>query len=160
MTSHQFESFNVRFTEKNYSAWEFQFQLFVIGKELWCHIDGSDSAPTDPTKLNQWKVKDAQLLGRHIAANFFLHRWFFISKDQVSAMIIAKGPKVGRLLHICFSIPRVLSFACTSTASKTEVWHKRLGHPNSIVLSHLSNSDLLEIKINFQLLPLIVLLVN
>ncbi|KAH0708117.1 hypothetical protein KY284_009544 [Solanum tuberosum] len=41
--------------------------------------------------------------------------------DQVSGTIIAKGPKVGRLFPIHFSIPPVLSFACTSTASKTEL---------------------------------------
>ncbi|KAM3263189.1 hypothetical protein P3L10_000183 [Capsicum annuum] len=40
--------------------------------------------------------------------------------DQVSGTIIAKGPKVGRLFPIHFFIPRVLSFACTSTPSKTE----------------------------------------
>jgi len=62
MASYQFESFYVRFTGKNYSAWEFQFQLFVTGKELWGHIDGSDPTPTDPTKLDQWKVKDARVM--------------------------------------------------------------------------------------------------
>ncbi|KAH0655399.1 hypothetical protein KY285_030281 [Solanum tuberosum] len=44
--------------------------------------------------------------------------------DQVSGTIIAKGPKVGRLFPIRFSIPHVLSFACTSTASKTESCYK------------------------------------
>lgn len=53
MTSHKFESFSVRFTGKNYSAWEFKFQLFVTGKELWGHIDGSDPAPIELTKLGQ-----------------------------------------------------------------------------------------------------------
>ncbi|XP_059309503.1 uncharacterized protein LOC132060497 [Lycium ferocissimum] len=48
--------------EKNYSSWEFQFQLFVTGKELWGHIDGSDPAPTDPIKLGQWKVKNARMM--------------------------------------------------------------------------------------------------
>ncbi|PHU06422.1 1-aminocyclopropane-1-carboxylate oxidase -like protein 3 [Capsicum chinense] len=51
---------NVRFTGKNFSSWEFQFQLFVTGKELWGHIDGADPAPTDPTKLGEWKIKDAR----------------------------------------------------------------------------------------------------
>ncbi|KAH0655634.1 hypothetical protein KY285_030516 [Solanum tuberosum] len=41
--------------------------------------------------------------------------------DQVSGTIVAKGPKVGRLFPIRFSIPPVLAFACTSTASKTEL---------------------------------------
>eukprot|EP00258_Populus_trichocarpa_P033414 XP_024449433.1 uncharacterized protein LOC112326270 isoform X2 [Populus trichocarpa] len=52
---------SVRFTGKNYSAWEFHFQVFVTGKELWGHVDGSDPAPTDSTKLLQWKVKDARV---------------------------------------------------------------------------------------------------
>ena len=56
------EVFQTRFTGKNYAAWEFQFQLFVMGKELWGHVDGSDPAPTDPTKLVQWKVKDARVM--------------------------------------------------------------------------------------------------
>jgi len=30
-----------------------------LEKELWGHIDGSDP---DPTKLGQWKVKDAQVM--------------------------------------------------------------------------------------------------
>ena len=62
MTSYQFESFSVRFTGKNFSSWEFQFQLFVTGKELWGHIDGADPAPTDPTKLGEWKIKDARVM--------------------------------------------------------------------------------------------------
>jgi len=53
MALYQFESFHVHFTGKNYSAWEFQFQLFVTGIELWGHIDGSDPTPTDPTNLGQ-----------------------------------------------------------------------------------------------------------
>ncbi|KAF2285741.1 hypothetical protein GH714_007548 [Hevea brasiliensis] len=60
-TSNHFETFNVRFTGKNYSASEFQFQ-FVTGKELWGHVDGSDPAPTDSNELLQWNVKDAWLM--------------------------------------------------------------------------------------------------
>ena len=56
------ESFRVCFTGKNYSAWEFQFQLFVIGKELWGHIEGSDPIPTEPKELAKWKVKDARVM--------------------------------------------------------------------------------------------------
>ncbi|XP_049365715.1 uncharacterized protein LOC125830578 [Solanum verrucosum] len=62
MNSHRFESFSVRFTGKKYSSWEFQFQLFVTGKELWGHIDGSNSAPTNVTKLGEWKIKDARVM--------------------------------------------------------------------------------------------------
>ncbi|XP_047251074.1 uncharacterized protein LOC107840340 [Capsicum annuum] len=32
------------------------------GKELWGHIDGSDPSPTDPTKLGEWKIKDARVM--------------------------------------------------------------------------------------------------
>jgi hypothetical protein len=53
------EFFGVRFIGKNYSAWEFQFQLFVTGNELWGHIDGSGPAPTNPKELAKWRVKDA-----------------------------------------------------------------------------------------------------
>ena len=45
MSSDKLESFPIQFTGKNYSAWEFQFKLFVKGKELCGHIDGSVPAP-------------------------------------------------------------------------------------------------------------------
>ncbi|KAF3659432.1 hypothetical protein FXO37_13984 [Capsicum annuum] len=53
---------SVRFTGKNFLSWEFQFQLFVTEKELWGHIDGADPAPTDPTKLGEWKIKDGRVM--------------------------------------------------------------------------------------------------
>jgi hypothetical protein len=56
------ESFGVRFTGKNYATWEFQFKLFVMGKELWGHIDGSDPAPTETKDLAKWMVKDARVM--------------------------------------------------------------------------------------------------
>ncbi|KAH0644986.1 hypothetical protein KY284_032870 [Solanum tuberosum] len=64
MASYQFESFHVRFIGKKYSTWEFQFQLFVTGKELYYggHTDGSDPTPIDPTKFGRWKVKYAQVM--------------------------------------------------------------------------------------------------
>ncbi|ESR54357.1 hypothetical protein CICLE_v10023357mg, partial [Citrus x clementina] len=62
MSTSNMENFGVRFTGKNYSTWEFQFRLFIMGKELWGHIDGSDLAPTDPPKLAQWQVKDARVM--------------------------------------------------------------------------------------------------
>ncbi|KAF3680429.1 putative elongation factor 1-delta-like [Capsicum annuum] len=52
----------VCFPGKNFSSWEFQFQLFVTGKELWGHIDGADHSPTDPTKLGELKTKDARVM--------------------------------------------------------------------------------------------------
>ena len=52
----------VQFTGKNYGTWEFQFRAFVMGKELWGHIDGSDLAPTELPKLAQWQVKDSRVM--------------------------------------------------------------------------------------------------
>ena len=60
-----------------------------------------------------------------------------IVQDQVSGMVIAKGPKVGRIFPLYFSIPNVVSFACMATANNNEVWHKKLDHPNFVVLTHL-----------------------
>ena len=40
MSYEKSDSFLVRFNGKNYSACEFQFKLFVKGKDLWGHIDG------------------------------------------------------------------------------------------------------------------------
>ncbi|KAJ0074954.1 hypothetical protein Patl1_33820 [Pistacia atlantica] len=56
------ESFHIRFTSKNYSAWEFQFTLFVKEKELWSHIDGSAPAPPSVEALSKWEIKDARVM--------------------------------------------------------------------------------------------------
>lgn len=71
---------------------------------------------------------------------------------QGTGEILAKGPKVGRLFPIHFSssstsfMPSYLSLVCKTVNNKSEVWHKRLSHPNSFVLSHLLNSGLLGNK--------------
>lgn len=54
--------FCVKYTGKNYSAWEFKFRLYVTGKELWGHIDGTTPAPTDTAQMAQWKIKDARVM--------------------------------------------------------------------------------------------------
>ncbi|KAJ0103258.1 hypothetical protein Patl1_03682 [Pistacia atlantica] len=51
----------VRFNGKNYASWEFQFRMFVKGKELWGHLDRSSKAPTDPKELSLWESKDAKI---------------------------------------------------------------------------------------------------
>ena len=43
-----------------------------MGKELWGHIDGSNPALTEPTKLAQWQVKDARVM-----------TWILASVDQL-----------------------------------------------------------------------------
>jgi len=67
-------------------------------------------------------------------------------QDQVSGKILAKGPKVGRLFPLQFSIPRSLSLACMTVNNQSEAWHKRLGHPNSVILFRMFNSGLIGNK--------------
>jgi len=62
MASDKVDTFLVRFNGKNYAAWEFQFKLFVKGKELWGHIDGKIPAPTTEADLAKWETKDAQIM--------------------------------------------------------------------------------------------------
>ena len=35
--------------------------MFVKWKELWGHLDGSSTAPIDPTKLSSWESRDAKI---------------------------------------------------------------------------------------------------
>ena len=62
MSSDKLESFSIQFTGKNYSAWEFQFKLFVKGKELRGHIDGSVPAPQGVKALSKWEIHDARVM--------------------------------------------------------------------------------------------------
>jgi hypothetical protein len=56
------ENFCVRFTGKNYPAWSFQFEMFVKGKSLSGHLNGTSTAPTDAAALSKWEDKDAQVI--------------------------------------------------------------------------------------------------
>lgn len=47
----------VRMNDKNYTSWEFHYQMFVKGKELWNHLDGSFTVPTDPKELGSRESK-------------------------------------------------------------------------------------------------------
>lgn len=60
-----------------------------------------------------------------------------------------KGPKVGQLFPLQFSIPSALSLACSTVSNQSEVWHKRLGHPNSLILHHLFKHGFLGNKDQF-----------
>ena len=64
----------------------------------------------------------------------------------MSGKILEKGPKVGRLFPLHFSIPSSLSLVCVTVITPNEGWHKHLGHPNFVVLSHMLNSGLLGNK--------------
>ncbi|XP_058733596.1 uncharacterized protein LOC131605232 [Vicia villosa] len=56
------DNFCIRFTGKNYPAWEFQFRMYVKGKGLWNHLDDISMAPLETTDLDAWEIKDAQII--------------------------------------------------------------------------------------------------
>ncbi|PNX54503.1 polyadenylate-binding protein 3 [Trifolium pratense] len=65
MFTDKHEVFIVRLNGKNYPTWTFQMELFIKGKELWGHIDGTDSAPAKSDKDDahaKWVAKDAQVM--------------------------------------------------------------------------------------------------
>src|SRR3954468_3339427 len=56
------DSFNVRFTGKNYSALEFQFKMYVRGKGLWSHLEDVSKAPKEKTTVDVSETKDTQII--------------------------------------------------------------------------------------------------
>ncbi|KAG8381706.1 hypothetical protein BUALT_Bualt05G0000600 [Buddleja alternifolia] len=65
MSSDKYDAFLVHFNGKNYSAWAFHFHIFVEGKGLWGHVDGSNPAPDrnkDKDEQAKWDIKDAQIM--------------------------------------------------------------------------------------------------
>ena len=90
-------------------------------------------------------ISVGQLVDNNCNINF--SRAGCVVQDQVSGKVIAMGPKVGRLFPLQFTLPRLLSFNCTGVPNKYEDWHKKLGHPNSVVLSHLLKNGFLSSKI-------------
>ncbi|KAG6529275.1 hypothetical protein ZIOFF_011472 [Zingiber officinale] len=95
-----------------------------------------------------------QMVDNHCDVHF--SRDGCIVQDQVSGQVIAKGHKVGRLFPLQFSVPRNLSFSSIVTANKADIWHKRLGHPNNVILSNLMKNGFLGDNIQSfkHLLPL------
>ncbi|RVW70781.1 Retrovirus-related Pol polyprotein from transposon RE2 [Vitis vinifera] len=87
-----------------------------------------------------------QLVDNNCAVNFSGNGC--VVQDQVTGKPIAKGPKVGRLFPLFLPIPdfsprfSIKSFACNNVSDLSMVWHRRLGHPNTQILSHVLNSDL------------------
>ncbi|KAK0577730.1 hypothetical protein LWI29_037641 [Acer saccharum] len=79
-------------------------------------------------------------VGQLVEENFSLHfdRSGCRVQDQASGLEIAKGPKVGRLFPLqSFSIPRSISVGYSAIANNSHFWHKKLGHSNSVILTHL-----------------------
>jgi hypothetical protein len=62
------ETLSIKFTGKNYAAWEFQFRMFLKGKELWRHIDRTSPAPANDAEFSQWETKDARIISWILAS--------------------------------------------------------------------------------------------
>jgi len=77
-----------------------------------------------------------------------------IVQNQTSRQLIAKGPKHRHLFFLRFHVPRtlvpssILSLFCTAPKVSNEVWHKRLGHLNLRILSHLLKFGLINNKLH------------
>ena len=53
----------VKFNGSNYTSWAFQFQIYLKGKELWGHVDGTDPKPLeDVMAVSKWETKYAQIM--------------------------------------------------------------------------------------------------
>ncbi|RVW92020.1 Retrovirus-related Pol polyprotein from transposon RE1 [Vitis vinifera] len=91
-------------------------------------------------------ISVGQLVDNNCAVNFSGNGC--VVQDQVTGKPIAKGPKVGRLFPLFLPVPdfsplsSIKSFACNNVSDLSMVWHRRLGHPNTQILSHVLNSDL------------------
>ena len=76
----------VKFNRTNYTSWGFQFQIYLKGKELWGHIDGTDPKPVEDVKsVSKWETNDAKIM-----------TWLLWSVDpqhilNLRPYIIAKG---------------------------------------------------------------------
>ncbi|RVX07703.1 hypothetical protein CK203_021820 [Vitis vinifera] len=90
----------------NYSTWAFQFELFLKGKDLWGHIDGTDVEKPSTFDKSQdvgsspsWVVLDARIMSwllgsveSHIFTHLRPHRsaqsmWAYLKKDYYSTFL-------------------------------------------------------------------------
>jgi hypothetical protein len=62
MSSDKLDLFHIRLNGKIFSAWEFQFQLFIKGKELRGDINESNPAPTDANALSRREIMDTRVM--------------------------------------------------------------------------------------------------
>lgn len=53
---------------------------------------------------------------------------------------------MGRIFPLqSFSIPHSVSLGCSSITITNHLWHKKLGHPNSVILKHVKSDNLKNI---------------
>jgi hypothetical protein len=66
-------------------------------------------------------------------------------QDQASGQVVVTRPKVGRIFPLqSFSMPCLVYLGCSGIANTSHLWHKKLGHPNSVILKHLVKSGYLN----------------
>lgn len=58
----------MRFTGKNYATWEFQFRMFMKGKELWEHIDGLSTSFENEKEFSKWETNDALIISQMLVS--------------------------------------------------------------------------------------------
>lgn len=56
------EAFCIKFMGNNYSISEFQLKMFLIGKEIWGHNDGSLKTLEDANDLSAWEMNDVLII--------------------------------------------------------------------------------------------------
>ena len=72
-----------------------------------------------------------------------------LCRTQGTRESITKGPKVGCLFPLFLHVPTfslvssIKSFACNNVPDLSMVWHRRLSHPNTQILSHVLNASFL-----------------
>ncbi|KAG6526530.1 hypothetical protein ZIOFF_016520 [Zingiber officinale] len=94
-----------------------EFFLKIIYRVLKHYSNVYQRMPLVNMKL--YMYQDGQMVDNHCDVHF--SRDGCIVQDQVSGQVIAKGPKVGRLFPLQFSVPRKLSFSSIVTANKTDI---------------------------------------
>ena len=56
MFTNKHDAFLIRFSGKNYPVSVFYFEIFVLGKDLWGHVDVANLLPTDTEKMKLMKT--------------------------------------------------------------------------------------------------------
>ncbi|XP_068641888.1 uncharacterized protein [Aristolochia californica] len=78
MSSDKLDFLPIHFTGKNYPTLALQFHLFVMGKELCGHIDGSDPAPREASALSKWTTMDVRVMTwilSSVEPHFVINLW-------------------------------------------------------------------------------------
>jgi len=93
MSSDKYDVLFIRLNGKNHPAWAFQFQIFVKGKNLWGHVDDTNSAPNkenQPKEYVVWEVRNAQVMARIISSidpHIVLNLWPFNTAAKMWAYL-------------------------------------------------------------------------